>query len=70
MFNWECSDGYSQEKFPEGNGNLFKFLKMVLDRGHMAMFSDFSLKALINQWDESCLGSNPFKKIDKTEGSI
>ena len=29
----------------------------------MAMFSDFSLKALINQWDEKVLGPNPFKKV-------
>ncbi len=32
----------------------------------MVMFSDFSLKALINQWDESKLGPNPFKKVGET----
>jgi len=29
----------------------------------MAMFSDFSLKALIRQWDEKKLGPNPFRKM-------
>jgi hypothetical protein len=34
---------------------------MILDKGYMAMFSDFSLKSLIAQWDEHLLGLNPFK---------
>lgn len=29
----------------------------------MAMFSDFSLKALIKNWQINNLGPNPFKKI-------
>jgi hypothetical protein len=29
----------------------------------MAMFSDFSLKALIAEWDENLMGPNPFVKI-------
>ena len=32
----------------------------------MVMFSDFSLKALISQWDHNQLGPNPFKKVDET----
>lgn len=39
---------------------------MILDRKHMAMFSDFSLKALIRDWDSEYLGPNPFKKIGET----
>lgn len=43
---------------------MFKFLKRIIDKGHMAMFSDFSLKALIREWDTKYkLGPNPFKKI-------
>lgn len=30
------------------------------------MFSDFSLKALISQWDAKKLGPNPFKKLTET----
>jgi len=37
-----------------------------LDDGHMAMFSDFSLKALIKEWDSALLGSNPFEQIGQT----
>jgi len=47
--------------FPEGSDQVFSFLKIIIDRGQMAMFSDFSLKALINRWeDEYGLGPNPF----------
>jgi hypothetical protein len=62
VFNWECSSGYSNEQFPEGNQKLMSFLKLIIGKGHMAMFSDFSLKALINAWDVSILGINPFKR--------
>ncbi len=51
VLNWECSSGYSNKSFTEGTDNIFRFLKKVLDRGHMTMFSDFSLKALVNQWN-------------------
>lgn len=63
VFNWECSSGYGGQTFPEGSSNLFRFTRIILDRGHMAMFSDFSLKALINEWSERELGPNPFKKV-------
>lgn len=63
VFNWECSSGYSGQIFPEGKADLFDFVKFVIDKGHMAMFSDFSLKSLINEWDAAKLGPNPFKKI-------
>lgn len=66
VFNWECSSGYMSENFPEGKDRLFDFIKFVIDRGHMVMFSDFSLKSLIQQWDTAKLGPNPFKKIGET----
>lgn len=50
VFNWECCGFYASKNFPEGSEKLFRFLKIILDKGHMAMFSDFSLKALINDW--------------------
>lgn len=50
VFNWECSSGYGSKYFTEGSDILFGFLKTVIDKGHMAMFSDFSLKALVNKW--------------------
>ena len=63
VFNWECSSGYSNQSFSEGNNNVFQFVKMLIDRGHMCMFSDFSLKALIAQWDTKLFGPNPFAKV-------
>ena len=32
------------------------------------MFSDFSLKALINEWDVQLLGRNPFKRTGNISG--
>lgn len=34
------------------------------------MFSDFSLKSLIHEWDSAKLGPNPFKKIGETSSPI
>lgn len=34
------------------------------------MFSDFSLKALINQWDSSHLGPNPFVETSSFSGNF
>ena len=70
VFNWECSSSYGGQTFPEGRETVFGFLRMILDAGHMAMFSDFSLKALIAQWDEKLLGSNPFVKTGETSGDV
>jgi hypothetical protein len=40
---------------------VFKLLKLIIDRKYMAMFSDFSLKALIQSWKDAYgLGPNPF----------
>lgn len=36
----------------------------------MAMFSDFSLKALISDWNADLLGPNPFVQTGETSNSI
>lgn len=48
---------------------LVEFLGLLLSKGFMTMFSDFSLKALINDWDQSVLGKNPFKRTGEIFGS-
>lgn len=63
VFNWECSSGYSEQTFPEGADKVMKLVSLIIKGKHMAMFSDFSLKALIASWSESLLGPNPFKKM-------
>lgn len=41
----------------------------MIDRGYMCMFSDFSLKALINKWDDKYeLGPNPFIRTGEYSG--
>ncbi len=71
VLNWECSSGYSGKKFTEGADKLFAFVKKVIDRGHMTMFSDFSLKALVNQWNEKYgLGPNPFVQTYEHTGDF
>jgi len=40
-------------------------IKFFVDKGFFLMFSDFSLKALIKQWQENIMGPNPFVKIGK-----
>jgi hypothetical protein len=62
LFNWECCSGFHtgiNYKFPQEKEAL-NFIKYVLDKGYMTMFSDFALKALINDWDITLLGKNPF----------
>ena len=68
VFNWECSSGYMCEHFTE-KVELVEFLGLLLSKGFMTMFSDFSLKALINDWDQSVLGKNPFKRTGEITGT-
>lgn len=63
VFNWECCSGYCNQTFSEGAEKVMKLLGFIIKAKHMAMFSDFSLKALITQWDDKTLGSNPFHKM-------
>ena len=71
VLNWECCGGYANKEFGEGADKLFYFLKKVIDRGHMAMFSDFSLKALVKNWkDKYELGPNPFVETGGHTGNF
>ena len=71
VLNWECSSGYSPKNFPEGPEKLFSFLKKAVDRGHMCMFSDFSLKALVKNWNDKYeLGPNPFVQTTEYTGNF
>jgi hypothetical protein len=71
VFNWECCGLYSNKSFPENPDKLFGFLKKVINCGHMTMFSDFSLKALVNNWNSKYgLGPNPFVQVDEYTGNF
>jgi len=58
--NFECCSGYSRDRFGKSASDILQLTKLILDEGHLVMFSDFSLKALINDWDESLLGPKAF----------
>lgn len=45
-------------------------LQLFLDRQHMVMFGDFSLKALIGSWDTELLGPKPFVKMGEISNSF
>jgi hypothetical protein len=62
VFNWECCSGCTSEHFHDGL-IVMDLVKGLLDRGHMVLFSDFTLKALIQDWREDLLGPNAFVKV-------
>lgn len=72
VFNWECCAGCSTECFCSENETkaALQIIPLLLQRGHMVMCSDFSLKALIRQWSTEQLGPNPFVKIGEFSGSM
>jgi len=64
VFNWECCGGCGDEGFPAPHrAKALELMAFALGRGSMVMASDFSLKALIKDWDEALLGPNPFVKV-------
>eukprot|EP00930_Biecheleria_cincta_P080965 TRINITY_DN694_c0_g1_i2.p1 TRINITY_DN694_c0_g1~~TRINITY_DN694_c0_g1_i2.p1 ORF type:complete len:624 (-),score=91.78 TRINITY_DN694_c0_g1_i2:199-2070(-) len=69
VFNWECCSGCCGEHFQNG-AVVMNLVKHLLDRGHMVMFSDFSLKALIKEWRDDLLGLNPFIKVSEFGGTF
>eukprot|EP00927_Polykrikos_kofoidii_P062165 TRINITY_DN56987_c0_g1_i1.p1 TRINITY_DN56987_c0_g1~~TRINITY_DN56987_c0_g1_i1.p1 ORF type:complete len:551 (-),score=78.29 TRINITY_DN56987_c0_g1_i1:59-1711(-) len=75
LFNWECCSGCSGHHpnvgtFGRATAVTMQLTRLLLDRGHMVMFSDFSLKALIQEWDEALLGPNPFEQLGTCMGRL
>lgn len=58
----ECFSSHGETK------KTLELIPLLLQRGHMVMCSDFSLKALIRQWSVDHLGPNPFIKIGEFGG--
>merc|ERR1711988_425278 len=63
VFNWECCGGCGDNGFAGDQTTVISLMKCLLDRGSMVMCSDFSLKALIRDWDTAAFGPNPFVQI-------
>lgn len=73
VFNWECCCGCSTHSFgctPQNTLDVIEVISLAIARGHMAMCSDFSLKALIGQWSADRFGPNPFVMIGEFGGSM
>jgi hypothetical protein len=74
LFNFECCghcgdhgfggcDASEESGAGEGGKIVIPFIKALLDAAYMVMVGDFSLKALIHDWDSTLLGPNPFDRV-------
>lgn len=72
VFNWECCCACSQESFGDLRESevVLDLMELLLQRGHMVMCSDFSLKALIKSWSTRRFGPNPFVKLGEFQGNM
>jgi len=63
VFNWECCGGCGDHGFGNKKTPMPLFSFLLHKRSFMVMCSDFSLKALIHDWDEKVLGANPLRNV-------
>jgi len=62
LFNYECCSNCGDFNFLlEAETN--ELIDIVLKRKSNFMFSDFSVKSLLSNWDENLFGKNPFLKF-------
>lgn len=55
VFDWACCDGCGDGSFGLENEFTMKFIRQAMSRGLVCVFSDFSAKALLTQWDPALL---------------
>lgn len=74
VFNFECCGSCSEHGFGHGQLNpkatILPLVSILLSHRHVVMFGDFSLKALIHDWDEELLGPNPFMNCGTTSTAM
>jgi hypothetical protein len=58
VFNFECCSQCHASGFR--SPSAIHLIKTIISHQHIAIFGDFSLKALVHDWDESLLGPLPF----------
>eukprot|EP01061_Rhynchopus_euleeides_P011068 TRINITY_DN2064_c3_g2_i8.p1 TRINITY_DN2064_c3_g2~~TRINITY_DN2064_c3_g2_i8.p1 ORF type:complete len:515 (+),score=213.72 TRINITY_DN2064_c3_g2_i8:24-1568(+) len=68
VFNFECCGACSSNGFFNSSysAHILRLVRALLDKRHMLMFSDFSLKALLGVWDTSLLGP----RVGKETGTL
>lgn len=73
VFNWECCSSCSKHTFGSviDNTAIIQFVSFIVrKKGYVAMFSDFALKALIDNWDESLLGAKPYINVGSRDDAF
>jgi len=68
LFNWECCSHWTACKFDPVI--TVEFMGFLLKRGHMVMCSDWAVKSLINDWNESLLGPKVFTNLGDCGNAI
>jgi len=73
--NYECCSECTDAGFARMPAErIISELEFFLSRGYLAMYSDFSLKALIQAWNEvgdgTAIGANPFVRTGGHNGSV
>jgi len=75
--NFGFSSSNSENKCMNDNGygflkeeSVLKLIQLCISKGYYIMFGDFSVKAILNSWDSSILGENPFEQIGECSNSI
>jgi len=62
VFNFECCSGCDEKTFPYQH-IAHDFVHTLLEQQWLVVFSDFSLKWLIANWEERRFGKNPFVRV-------
>ena len=70
VFNWECCGGCSSRGFANGISATPLISYLLKEKSFMVMCSDFSLKALIKEWDERLLGANPLVDVGNFSSKV
>eukprot|EP00727_Mastigamoeba_balamuthi_P005783 m51a1_g1824 hypothetical protein (309) ;mRNA; r:510668-511594 len=67
VLNWECCVHTTRGSF--GSPLVCRLTRLFVDRGHLVIFGDYAARAVINEWDASLLGPNPFCNVGNIAGS-
>jgi hypothetical protein len=71
VLNFECCGSLGSGGFKTVDNDLvMELVNTVLERGGLVLFSDFSLKALINAWKPEFWGPIPFVNMGSCSGHV
>jgi len=70
VFNFECCSNCTEGGLGSGSEDIIPLLDLIIQRGNVAVFGDFSLKGLIHDWSVKLLGPNPFLNIGSCDSYL